>query len=39
MWDVISTEVFQQPTPVFPPGKIPWTKEPGGLWSMGILCL
>ena len=24
-----------QPTPVFLPGKIPWTKEPGGLKSMG----
>ena len=21
-------------TPVFLPGKIPWTEEPGGLWSM-----
>ena len=25
-----------QPTPVFLPGKIPQTKEPGGLWSMGL---
>ena len=24
-----------QPTPVFLPGKIPWTEEPGGLQSMG----
>ena len=24
-----------QPTPVFLLGKIPWTEEPGGLWSMG----
>ena len=24
-----------QPTPVFLPGKIPWTEEPDGLWSMG----
>ena len=24
-----------QPTPVFLPGKIPWTEEPGGLHSMG----
>ena len=24
-----------QPTPVFLPGKIPWTEEPGGLPSMG----
>ena len=23
------------PTPVFSPGKIPWTEEPGGLWSIG----
>ena len=23
-----------QPTPVFLPGKIPWTREPGVLWSM-----
>ena len=21
------------PTPVFLPGKSPWTEEPGGLWS------
>ena len=25
-----------QPTPVFLPGKIPWTEEPGGLQSMGL---
>ena len=24
-----------QPTPVFLPGKIPWTEEPGGLQSVG----
>ena len=24
-----------QPTPVFLPGKIPWTEEPGGLQSLG----
>ena len=24
-----------QPTPVFLPGKIPWTEEPGGQQSMG----
>ena len=24
-----------QPTPVFLPGKSPWTEEPGGLQSMG----
>ena len=24
-----------QPSPVFLPGKIPWTEEPGGLQSMG----
>ena len=24
-----------QSTPVFLPGKIPWTEEPGGLQSMG----
>jgi len=24
-----------QPTPVFLPGEIPWTEEPGGLQSMG----
>ena len=24
-----------QPTPVFLPGKIPWTEEPGRLQSMG----
>ena len=24
------------PTPVFLPGKIPWTKEPGGLQSMEV---
>ena len=24
-----------QPTPVFLPGKIPWTKEPGGLQPVG----
>ena len=24
-----------QPTPVFLPGQIPWTEEPGGLQSMG----
>ena len=24
-----------QPTPVFWPGESPWTKEPGGLQSMG----
>ena len=24
-----------QPTPVFLPGESPWTKEPGGLQSMG----
>ena len=24
-----------QPTPVFFPGEFPWTKEPGGLPSMG----
>jgi len=25
-----------QSTPVFVPGKIPWTKEPGRLQSMGL---
>ena len=25
-----------QPTPVFLPGVIPWTEEPGGLWSTGV---
>ena len=25
-----------QPTPVFLPGKIPWTEEPGGLQSMSL---
>ena len=25
-----------QPTPVFLPGKIPQTEEPGGLWSVGL---
>jgi len=25
-----------QPTPVFLPGRIPWTEEPGGLQSMGL---
>ena len=25
-----------QPTPVFLPGKIPWTEEPGGLQSLGL---
>ena len=25
-----------QPTPVFLPGKIPWTEEPGGLLSTGL---
>ena len=25
----------RQPTPVFLPGESPWTKEPGGLQSMG----
>ena len=25
-----------QPTPVFLPGESPWTKEPGGLQSMGL---
>ena len=25
-----------QPTPVFLPGKIPWTEEPGRLQSMGL---
>ena len=25
-----------QPTPVFLPGEIPWTEEPGGLQSMGL---
>ena len=25
-----------QPIPVFLPGKIPWTEEPGGLQSMGL---
>ena len=24
-----------QPTPVFLPGNIPWTEEPGGLQSVG----
>jgi len=24
-----------QPTPVFLPGKISWTEEPGGIQSMG----
>ena len=24
-----------QPAPLFLPWKIPWTEEPGGLWSMG----
>ena len=24
-----------QPTPVFLPGNIPWTEEPGGLQTMG----
>ena len=26
----------RQPTPVFLPGKIPWTEEPGGLQSMKL---
>ena len=26
-----------QPTPAFSPGESPWTEEPGGLSSMGIL--
>ena len=25
-----------QPTPVFLPGEIPWTEEPGGLQSIGL---
>ena len=25
-----------QRTPVFLPGRVPWTDEPGGLWSMGL---
>ena len=25
-----------QPNPIFLPGKIPWTKEPEGLQSMGL---
>ena len=25
-----------QPTPVFLPGEIPWTEEPGGLQSTGL---
>ena len=25
-----------QPTPVFLPGELPWTEEPGGLQSMGV---
>ena len=25
-----------QPTPVFLPGKIPWTEESGGLQSIGL---
>ena len=25
-----------QPTPVILPGKTPWTKEPGGLQSVGL---
>jgi len=25
-----------QPTPIFLPGKSPWTEKPGGLQSMGI---
>ena len=25
-----------QPTPVFLPGRVPWTEEPGGLQSMGF---
>ena len=25
-----------QPVPVFLPGKFPWTKEPGGLQSIGL---
>ena len=29
-------EEGRQPTPVFSPGKSPWTKEPGGLQPMGL---
>ena len=30
-----SLERAWQPTPVFLPGKSPWTEEPGGLQSLG----
>ena len=30
-----SPGVGMQPTPLFLPGKIPWTEEPGGLQSVG----
>ena len=38
----LSTSLFTpwrrkwQPTPVFLPGKVPWTEEPGGLQSVGL---
>ena len=28
-------KIYNHPTPVLLPGKIPWTEEPGGLQSMG----
>ena len=33
-WFIVKVTKWQ-PTPVFLPGKIPWTEEPGGLQSMG----
>ena len=32
----LEKEMAWQPTPVFLPGESPWTKEPGGLQSMGL---
>ena len=32
---VYPLEKEMAPTPVFLPGKIPWTEEPGGLQSVG----
>ena len=31
------SDLDKQPTPIFLPGKIPWTVEPGRLQSMGSL--
>ena len=33
---LMEKEMAWQPTPVFLPGESPWTKEPGGLRSMGL---